>query len=95
MKIKIPHKGVASYPLLAGSATIGVAYYPFMAPMPQWELPHTKVEQAQQTVGLLHKDFHYSVKNQKLISNAIPVEYIDVPLPANSQKQNRQWRLYL
>ena len=57
-----------------------------MAPMPQWELPHTKVEQAQRTVGLLHKDFHYSVKNQKLISNAIPFEYIDVPLPANSQK---------
>ena len=68
-------------------ATIGVAYYPVMAPMPQWELPHTKVEQAQRTVGLLHKDFHYSVKNQKLISNAIPFEYIDVPLPANSQKQ--------
>jgi len=35
-------------------ATIGVAYYPVMAPMPQWELPHTKVEQAQRTVGLLH-----------------------------------------
>ena len=33
-------------------ATIGVAYYPFMASMPQWELPHTKVEQAQRTVGL-------------------------------------------
>ena len=32
-------------------ATIGVAYYPLMAPMPQWELPHTKVEQAQRTVG--------------------------------------------
>jgi hypothetical protein len=69
-------------------ATIGVAYYPVMAPMPQWELPHTKVEQAQRTVGLLHKDFHYSVKNQKLISNAIPFEYIDVPLPADSQKLN-------
>ena len=67
-------------------ATIGVAYYPFMAPVPQWELPHTKVEQAHRTVGLLHKDFHYSVRNQKLISNAIPFEYIDVPLPANSQK---------
>ena len=69
-------------------ATMGVAYYPFMAPMPQWELPHTKVEQAHRTVGLLHKDFHYSVKNQKLISNAIPFEYIDVPLPADSQKLN-------
>ena len=33
-------------------ATIGVAYYTFMAPMPQWELPPTKVEQAQRTVGL-------------------------------------------
>ena len=61
-------------------ATIGVAYYPFMAPMPQWELPHTKVEQAHRTVGLLHKDFHYSVKNQKLIFVAIPFEYIDVLL---------------
>ena len=69
-------------------ATIGVAYYPVMAPMPQWELPHTKVEQAQRTVGLLHKDFHYSVKNQELIFNAIPFEYIDVPLPADSQKLN-------
>ena len=33
-------------------ATIGVAYYPVMASMPQWELPHTKVEQAHRTVGL-------------------------------------------
>ena len=39
-------------PLMRIDATIGVAYYPFMAPMPQWELPHTKVEQAQRTVGL-------------------------------------------
>ena len=53
MTIKTPHKGGASYPLLAGSATIGVAYYPVMASMPQWELPHTKVEQAHRTVGLL------------------------------------------
>ena len=43
-------------------------------------MTHTKVEQAQRTVGLLHKDFHYSVKNQELIFNAIPFEYIDVPL---------------
>lgn len=33
-------------------ATIGVAYYPVMDSMPQWELPHTKVEQAHRTVGL-------------------------------------------
>jgi len=51
-----------------------------MAPMPQWELPHTKVEQAQRTVGLLHKDFHVCVKNQELIFRAILFEYIDVPL---------------
>ncbi len=61
-------------------ATIGVAYYPFMAPMPQWELPHTKVEQAQRTVGLLHKDFHVCVKNQELFFEGIPFDYIDVPL---------------
>ena len=61
-------------------ATIGVAYYPVMAPMPQWELPHTKVEQAQRTVGLLHKDFHYSVKNQKLFFVAIPFGCFDIPL---------------
>ena len=73
---------------MRADATIGVAYYPVMASMPQWELPHTKVEQAHRTVGLLHKDFHYSVKNQKLISNAIPFEYIDVPLLADSQKLN-------
>ena len=94
MKIKIPHKGVASYPLLAGSATIGVAYYPFMAPMPQWELPHTKVEQAQRTVGLQYKDFHICVKNQELIFSAVSFVCFDIPLPANSQKQNRLWRLY-
>ena len=29
-----------------------IAYYPVMAPMPQWELSHTKVEQAHRTVGL-------------------------------------------
>ena len=34
------------------NATIWVAYYPFMASIPQWELPHTKVEQAHRTVGL-------------------------------------------
>ena len=33
-------------------ATIGVAYYPVMGSMPQWELPHTKVEQAHRIVGL-------------------------------------------
>jgi hypothetical protein len=60
--------------------TIGVAYYPFMAPMPQRELPHTKAEQAHRTVGLLHKDFHYSVKNQKLISNAVSFVSFDIPL---------------
>ena len=61
-------------------ATIGVAYYPFMASMPQWELPHTKVEQAHRTVGLLHKDFHYSVKNQKLIFSDIQYGCFDIPL---------------
>ena len=61
-------------------ATIGVAYYPFMAPMPQWEVPHTKVEQAQRTVGLLHKDFHFCVKNQELFFDGVSFECIDVPL---------------
>ena len=44
--------GGSLFPSLRIDATIGVAYYPVMAPMPQWELPHTKVEQAHQTVGL-------------------------------------------
>lgn len=39
-------------PPMRMDATIGVAYYPVMASMPQWELPHTKVEQAHRTVGL-------------------------------------------
>jgi len=39
-------------PPMRADATIGVAYYPVMASMPQWELPHTKVEQAHRTVGL-------------------------------------------
>ena len=67
-------------PPMRSDATIGVAYYPVMAPMPQWELPHTKVEQAQRTVGLQYMDFHVFVKNQELIFRAIPFEYIDVPL---------------
>ncbi len=33
-------------------ATIGVAYYPLMASMPQWEMPDTKVEQAHRRVAL-------------------------------------------
>ena len=49
----------------------GVAYYPVMAPMPQWEVPHTKVEQTHRTVALLHKDFHICVKNQELIFSAV------------------------
>ena len=61
-------------------ATLGVAYYPFMAPMPQWELPHTKVEQAHRTVGLLHKNFRVCVKNQELIFRAIPFGCFDIPL---------------
>ena len=68
-------------------ATIGVAYYPFMASMPQWELPHTKVEQAQRTVGLLHKDFHVCVKNQEQIFSGITFGGYVIPLPSNSQKQ--------
>ena len=68
-------------------ATIGVAYYPVMASMPQWELPHTKVEQAHRTVGLLHKDFHACVKNREVIFRAIPFGCFDIPLHANSQKQ--------
>ena len=73
MKIKIPHKGGA--------------YYPVMASMPQWELPHTKVEQAQRIIGLLHKDFHFCVKNQELIFVAILFECFDLPLRSNSQKR--------
>ena len=61
-------------------ATIGVAYYPVMAPMPQWEFPHTKVEQAQRTVGMLHRDFHVYVKNQELIFSDIPYGCFDIPL---------------
>ena len=67
-------------------AIIGVAYYPFMAPMPQWELLHTKVEQAQRTVGLLHRDFHVYVKNKELIFRAVSFVCFDVPLRSNSQK---------
>jgi len=62
-KVQMPQEGVASacrechncgnlIPPMWIDATIGVAYYPVMAPMPQWELPHTKVEQAHRTVGL-------------------------------------------
>jgi len=61
-------------------ATIGVANYSFMALMPQRELPHTKVEQAHRTVGLLHKDFHYSVKNKELIFRAVSFVSFDIPL---------------
>jgi len=59
--------GGSLIPPMRADATIGVAYYPVMASMPQWELPHTKDEQAQRTVALLHKDFHACVKNQEEI----------------------------
>ena len=42
-----PSRGGSLIPPLRIDATIGVAYYPVMAFMPQWELLHTKVEQAQ------------------------------------------------
>jgi len=35
---------IGGSPPIRIDATIGVAYYPFMASMPQWELPYTKVE---------------------------------------------------
>lgn len=73
-------------PPMRVDATIGVAYYPFMAQLPQWELPHTKVEQAHRTIGLLHKDFHVCVKNQEQIFNATSFGCYDVPLRSNSQK---------
>ena len=44
--------GGSLLPPMRMDATIGVAYYPVMASMPQWELPHTKVEQTHRTVGL-------------------------------------------
>ena len=59
-----------------------------MASMPQWELPHTKVEQAHRTVGLQYKDFHICVKNQELIFSAVSFVCFDIPLPANSQTLN-------
>ena len=75
-------------PPMRSDATIGVAYYPLMTPMPQWELPHTKVEQAHRTVGLQYKDFHICVKNQELFFSAVSFVCFDIPLPSNSQKQN-------
>ena len=65
---------------MRADATKGVAYYPLMAPMPQWELPHTKVEQAHRTVGVQYKDFHIFVKNQELIFSDIPYGCFDIPL---------------
>ena len=53
-------------PLLAESAARG-SLLPIMASMPQWELPHTKVEQAHRSVGLLNEDFHVCIKNQEQI----------------------------
>lgn len=67
-------------PPMRMDATIGVAYYPLMASMPQWELPHTKVEQAHRTVGLQYKDFHICVKNQELIFSAVSFVCFDIPL---------------
>ena len=54
------------FPLLAESAARG-SLLPIMASMPQWELPHTKVEQAHRSVGLLNEDFHVCIKNQEQI----------------------------
>jgi hypothetical protein len=59
-----------------------------MAPMPQWELPHTKVEQAQRTVGLLHKDLHVCVKNREQIFRAVSFVCFDIPLPSDLTKTN-------
>ena len=56
-----------------------------MASMPQWELPHTKVEQAHRTVGLQYKDFHICVKNQELFFSAVSFVCFDVPLPAKTE----------
>ena len=70
-------------PPMRADATIGVAYYPVMAPMPQWELPHTKVEQAHRTVGVQYKDFHICVKNQELIFSTVSFVCFDIPLPKN------------
>ena len=84
---------------MRSDATIGVAYYPFMASMPQWELPHTTVEQAQRTVGLQYKDFHICVKNQELFFVAIPFGCFDIPLLPKTalfpQSEERKGFLFL
>ena len=67
-------------PPMRSDATIGVAYYPVMAQMPQWELPHTKVEQAHRTAGLLYKDFLFCIKNREVIIRAFPFGCFDIPL---------------
>ena len=74
------HNCGSQIPLMQIDATIGVAYFPVMASMPQWELPHTKVEQAHRTVGLLHKDFHFCVKNRELIFHEVSFVCFDIPL---------------
>jgi hypothetical protein len=63
-------------------ATIGVAYYPVMASMPQWELPHTKVEKIHRTVGLkkllyLSLSVLASLAICKLPSKDTPVRYFE------------------
>jgi len=58
-----------------------------MASMPQWELPHTKVEQAHRTVGLQYKDFHICVKNQELIFSAVSFVCFDIPLQSRGTGQ--------
>jgi hypothetical protein len=59
-----------------------------MAPMPQWELPHTKVEQAQRTVGLQYKDFHVCVKNREQIFRAVSFVCFDISLLPYFTKTN-------
>ena len=50
-----------------------------MVSMPQWELPHTKVEQAQRIVSVLHKDSLLSIKNRELIFSDILFGYFEEP----------------
>ena len=66
-----------------------------MAPMPQWELPHTKVEQAHRTEGLLHKDFHYSVKNQEQIFRVVSFVSFDISLPSDLTKTKFDYGGYI
>jgi len=59
--------------------------------MPQWEVPHTKVEQARQTVDLLHKErsLGWILGKPSVLKKPLPIKTANLLYTRNIKRKMR------